>query len=588
MKAPTLPAQNLTEVVQLHAANKPHDLAYTFLVDGEDQVQTITFGELDRQSRLFAAALRQLADPGDRALLLYPSGLEFITAFLGCLYAGVIAVPITTPHPKRDVPRLRVVLGDAGATVACGMAKLLDQIPAALQEYPEFGHLRWLAHERIPSNAADGWKQPAIRSTDLAFLQYTSGSTSAPKGVMLSHANLLYGIMDCQLGSAHGPDSRMVMWLPAFHDMGLIYGLLTPLTSGAMCTFMAPVAFLERPYRWLRAITKYRGTDTAAPNFAYELCVHKVTPEERETLDLSSLVVAVNAAEPVRLSTINAFAERFEPQGFNRDVFCPSYGLAESVVEVTNRMRRIGDRMTYEELSVAWLDTDAIKKDRLVFVPDGTPGAQPSVGCGSSNIGADIRIVDPNALTECPPDAVGEIWISSPSVAQGYWNRPDETKATFGARLAPSGLGPFLRTGDLGFLRNGQLHITGRIKDMVIVSGRNYYPQDIEISVQEAHPALQVDSGAVFAVEDETGAERLVVVQEVKREFRRSPELVNVANAIRMAVARNHGLRPDAVILVMPGRVPKTTSGKIQRHAARRAFERADLEPLYEWHAPRR
>lgn len=290
----------------------------------------------------------------------------------------------------------------------------------------------------------------------------------------------------------------------------------------------------------------------------------------------------------MRLSTINAFAARFGPQGFNRDAFGPSYGLAESVAKVANRMTPIGDRLTYEELSVAWLDTDALKKGRLVFLPAGTPNAQPSVGCGSSCVGADIRIVDPAALTECPPDAVGEIWVSSPSVAQGYWNRPDETKATFGARLAPSGPGPFLRTGDLGFLRNGQLHITGRIKDMVIVSGRNYYPQDIEISVQEAHTALQVDSGAVFSVGDETGAERLVVVQEVRREFRKSPELVDVANAIRMAVARNHGLRLDAVLLVMPARVPKTTSGKIQRHAARQAFVQGGLEPLYEWHAPRR
>ncbi len=588
MTAPGLPAQNLTEVVQLHAASRPNDLAYTFLVDGEDQVQTITFGELDRRSRLFAAALRQLADPGDRALLLYPSGLEFITAFLGCLYAGVIAVPITTPHPKRDGPRLRVVLRDAGAVVACGMAKLLDQIPAALQEYPEFGQLRWLAHERIPSNAADGWEQPAIQPRDIAFLQYTSGSTSAPKGVMLSHANLLYGIMDCQLGSAHGPESRMVMWLPAFHDMGLVYGLLTPLASGAMCTFMAPVAFLERPYRWLRAITKYRGTDTAAPNFAYELCVQKITPEERATLELSSLVSVTNAAEPVRHSTIHAFSETFGPQGFNPDAFGPAYGLAESVAKVTNRLTRIGDRMTYEELSVAWLDPDAIRKNRLVFLPDGTPNAQPSVGCGSSCVGADIRIVDPSALTECPPDIVGEIWVSSPSVAQGYWNRPDETQDTFGARLAPSGSGPFLRTGDLGFIRKGQLHITGRIKDMVIVSGRNYYPQDVEISVQEAHPALQVDSGAVVSVEDEAGVERLVVVQEVKREYRKSTELVDAANAIRMAVARNHGLRLDAVVLVMPGRVPKTTSGKLQRHATRQAFLQGSLEPLYEWHAPRR
>ena len=571
-------AVSLVEVVRFYADRIGNELAYMYLVDGEDQEAPLTFSELDRQARAFAATLQQHTKPGDRALLLYPSGLEFIVAFFGCLYAGVVAVPTIVPHLKRATPRFRAMLSDADAVVACTQMELFDKLKQLFDEYPEFHDLKWVVNEKLEAGVEAQWQEVENKADDLAFFQYTSGSTSTPKGVMITHFNLIETVRDLQRGSAFDDKSAVASWLPIFHDLGLIFGLLMPVYLGRTSYFMAPIAFLERPYRWLKAISKYKATHSAAPNFAYDLCVQKVTNEEKETLDLGGLKIIGNAAEPVRFETMQMFSDAFKSCGFDFNLFAPAYGLAEATVKVSGRL--YGQKISY-----CLLDSDALAKHKLVFLSEEGPKSYVSVGCGWSSINADIRIVNAQTKELCAKDEVGEIWVSSTSVAQGYWKRPEETEKTFQAYVASSNEGPFMRTGDLGFIYNDQIHITGRIKDMVIIQGRNFYPQDIELTMEKCHDALRPSFGAAFAVEANQ-VDHLVVVQEVKREYRKSNDFEGIANAIRMAVAKNHGLRVQAVVLIMPSTIQKTTSGKIQRNATRESFLKGNLEVLYEWRAP--
>jgi acyl-CoA synthetase (AMP-forming)/AMP-acid ligase II len=570
--------KTLMDVVRYHATHRPDQVAYVYLEDGESDEHPITFRELDRQARAFAAHLQSVVKAGDRALLLYPSGLEFIVAFLGCLYADVIAIPTTVPHLKRSTPRLLLMMKDAEAHVACTTQGVHEKIKFLAEENVEFQDIRWVISEEVDSDGAEKWLQPESQPDNIAFLQYTSGSTSVPKGVMITNFNLMRTIQDLQIGVQFEDDSVMVSWLPIFHDMGLIFGLLTPLYVGRPCYIMSPVSFLEKPFRWLNAISRHKGTHTAAPNFAYELCVRKITDEEKKELDLSRMVGAINAAEPVRLETMREFTKAFTPSGFRYEMFMPGYGLAEATVKVSNK--KPGQAPAH-----CILDANQIQRNKLVFVPETDPNAYPNIGCGWTSIGADIRIVDPATNKPCLPDEIGEIWVQSDSVAQGYWKRPEVSEEVFRARLADSGEGPFLRTGDMGFIHDGELYIAGRIKDMVIIQGRNYYPQDIELTMEKCHPALRPSCGAAFAIDDGE-AEHLIVVHEVRREFRKMDNFKEVADAIRMAVAKNHGLRVHAVVLITPSTIHKTTSGKIQRSAVREAFQNDSLEVLYEWRAP--
>ena len=570
--------ETLMDALLYRAEHQPNDLAYLYLEDGESIELPITFGELDRRVRAFAAHLQTIVQPGDRALLLYPTGLEFIIAYLGCLYADVIAVPTTVPHLKRSSPRLLLMMKDAEAHIACTTRGVYEKIKFLADENAEFQHIGWVISEDIPTDGAANWKQPESAPDHIAFLQYTSGSTSVPKGVMITNFNLVRTIEDIRDGSKMDGSSVLVSWLPVFHDMGLIFGLLSAVYAGIPSYIMSPVSFLERPYRWLYAISRFKGTHTAAPNFAYELCTRKITEEEKSALDLGSLTFVVNAAEPVRLETMLEFSRAFASCGFAFDKFTPSYGLAEATVKVSSKTP--GDKVSY-----CFLNSNELEKNKLVFVPETDPNAYPSIGCGWSAIGADVRVVNPATGRLCPPDEVGELWLQSDSVAQGYWNRPDVSRETFEARLADTGEGPFMRTGDMGFIHDGQIHIAGRIKDMVIIQGRNYYPQDIELTMEKCHPALRPSCGAAFAIDD-GGAEHLIVVHEVRREFRKMENFKEVADAIRMAVAKNHGLRVHAAVLITPSSIHKTTSGKIQRSAVREAFQGNSLEVLYEWRAP--
>jgi len=528
----------LAGLLKARAAESPDREAYVFLADGELETERLTWSELDSRARAVAWALRESVQPGERALLLYPPGLDFVAAFFGCLYAGVVAVPAYPPRLNdRSQSRLRAIAADATPRAALTTTSIAERVP-------ELAAARWIPTDALPAGAPD---LPDPDPDAVAFLQYTSGSTSTPKGVMVTHANLVHNERMIGDAFAMDEDSVVVGWLPLYHDMGLIGNVLQPLHAGARCVLMSPVAFLQRPRRWLEAIHRYRGTTSGGPNFAYELCVRKIPPVEREGLDLSSWRVAFNGAEPVRAHTLEAFAEAFAPRGFRASSFYPCYGLAEATL----------------------------------FVTGGDPGRAPRVEGGRVSNGhawdaQRIAIVHPETREELPPGSEGEVWIAGPSVAAGYWGNPEATERDFRARLA-MGQGPFLRTGDLGILHEGELYVTGRIKDLIILRGRNHYPQDVELTAQRSHPDLRPDSGAAFAVEIE-GEERLVVVQEVER--RRRDGLEELAAAVRRAVAEEHEVQPYEVVLVRTGTVPKTSSGKVQRGACRAQYLAGELTVL--------
>ncbi|NLS96605.1 MAG: aminotransferase class I/II-fold pyridoxal phosphate-dependent enzyme [Planctomycetaceae bacterium] len=563
----------LVELVRHRAKHQRDDVAFTYLIDGEDETEDMTNGELDRRARAIGAWLESHNLVGERALLLYPPGLEFITAFFGCLYAGVVAVPVYPPRRNRSLERIQAIADDSDAKVALTTDSVLERVEKLIDETPHLKELTWLATSRLDDATAEGWEMPDIHADTLAFLQYTSGSTGSPKGVMLDHANLVHNSALISYGFEHSRSGVGVFWLPSYHDMGLIGGILQPLYVGRPNVLMSPMSFLQRPLRWLRAITKYRGSTCGGPNFAYDLCVRKITDEQIDELDLSSWDVAFNGAEPVRAETLEAFSDRFARCGFRREAFYPCYGLAEATLIVTGGWAR-------RPPVIRSFDANALGEGRAKIVDSDSPASKALVGCGENLPDQRVVIADPETRTSCGEGEIGEVWVAGPSVALGYWRRPDVNQEIFKARLAESGEGPFLRTGDLGFIHENELFLTGRIKDLIILHGVNIYPQDVEQTVQESHERLRPDSGAVFLAEV-NGQERLVAVHEVERH--RTADNDEIIAAIRRAVSRQHELGLDAVVLVKAGSVPKTTSGKIQRHACRNGYLDGTLSVVAQW-----
>ncbi|HEX7239906.1 MAG TPA: AMP-binding protein, partial [Longimicrobiaceae bacterium] len=558
-------ASTLGELLRLRADDDPARVAYTFLLDGETEEGHLTYGGLDLRARAVAARLQALGARGARALLLYPPGLEYVAALFGCFYAGVVAVPAYPPRRNRTDPRLQSIVADCRPTLALTTRELLGESGRLCANTPELAGLRWMATEDVPAEEAQEWRDPEASGETLAFLQYTSGSTAAPKGVMVSHGNLLHNFALIEQLAGYTPETRSVIWLPPYHDMGLIGGILQPLFTGYWAALFSPVAFIQRPARWLEAVSRYRATSSGGPNFAYELCVHAVRDEERAGLDLSRWEIAFNGAEPVRAETLRAFAERFAECGFRESAFYPCYGLAEATLMVT------GSRPAEPAVERA-VDPEALGGGDVREAE----GRYRLVSSGRSAPSQRVIVVDPATLRECAPDRVGEVWVSGPSVARGYWGRAEETAETFGAFVAGTGEGPFLRTGDLGFLDGGELFITGRLKDLIVIRGRNHYPQDVEQTALRSHEGLRAGSGAAFSV-DAGGEERLVVVQEVSRQAAAGVDVEEVAGAIRRAVASEHGVQVHAVAVVRPGGVPKTTSGKVQRRECRARFLAGEL-----------
>ncbi len=562
----------LTELLRWRAQLWPERCAYTFLNDGEVEEVSITYGELDRRACGIGAWLQQLVSPGDRVLLLYPPGLDYIAAFFGCLYAGAIAVPAYPPRRNRNLLRLQALVKDAEATVALTTGPILSAVAPQFSENQYLSRLKWLTAESLEEVAESKWEPPARDGEALAFIQYTSGSTSTPKGVMLSHHNLLHNERMIQEAFGQTAESVIVGWLPLYHDMGLIGNVIQPLFVGASCILMSPAAFLQKPLRWVEAISRYRATTSGGPNFAYDLCVSRIGEEQRDALDLSSWEVAFNGSEPIRPETLERFATAFARCGFHREAFYPCYGLAEATLLVSCRAHA-------RPVAVKTLHGESLSNNRIVE-DDESNDRRSLVGCGVTLMDGRLVIVEPVTLRRCAPGEVGEIWVSGAGIAQGYWNRPAETEHTFGARLADEeDAGPFLRTGDLGFLLEGELFVTGRLKDLIIIRGLNHYPQDIELSVEKCDAALRPGCGAAFAVEAE-GEERLVIVQEVDRHWQ--PDSSALIEKIRQAVADEHEVQAHAVVLIRAGSIPKTSSGKIQRHACRKAFLEGRLEVVTE------
>lgn len=575
--SPFRESTTLIDVLHWRARHQSDDRAYTFMVDGETEGPALTYGQLGRQARAIGAWLQQHGTPGERALLLYPQSLDVMTAFYGCLCAGVIAIPVPPPEAsrlKRTLPRLQAVAKDAQASFVLTTRAIISLIDEFRSEIPEFQAMRWLATEDVAPDLAEEWQDPGVGTETLAYLQYTSGSTSTPKGVMISHGNVMSHCAYLKEACEYTDESKTVTWMPYFHDYGLVEGLLVPVYNGTPCYVMSPFSFIKNPFRWLHIISRYRCTHSQAPNFAYDQCVRRVGPEQRAELDLSCWRAAGNAAEPINPEVLERFFQAFAPGGLRREALCPAYGLAEATLLVSFSP-------TSKEPVLCNAEAAALEKGRVVEA-DGTQALTRTVaGCGRRVSQTQIVIADPETLRKCGPNEVGEVWVAAPGVAQGYWNRPEETEQIFQAHLADTGEGPFLRTGDLGFLRDGELFLNGRLKDLIIVRGANHYPQDLEWTVQRSHPALRAENGAAFAVEAD-GQERLVVVQELERRHR-GVDLAEVIAAIRTAVSEEHEVELHALVLVKAGSILKTSSGKIQRQGCAAAFLSGRLTVVAEW-----
>jgi acyl-CoA synthetase (AMP-forming)/AMP-acid ligase II/acyl carrier protein len=534
----------------------------------------------------FAAAVSSVARhvaaisaPGEPVLLLYPPGVDFLIGFMACLAANRPAVPINPPRRNRLIERIDGILADTGARVALTTAAMLADQAWWREDDVPLASLAWHETDGIAVTAGTPW-EPAVAPDDTAFIQYTSGSTSAPKGVVVSHGNLIEDLRRMAEVWGIGPDSVMVTWLPAFHDLGLVFGLLQPLFSGCVTVAMAPARFLQMPFRWLEAITQYRGTHTAAPSFAYDACLRRISAEQRARLDLSSLRVAMNAAEPIDPSVLAAFEAQFRACGYGPTVSSPAYGLAESTLAIT--ANPVGERPV-----LLHLEPDELEgQGRAIAMKAGMPRARVMVGCGRPLPDVGIRIVDPQTGRALADRLVGEVWASGPTIAMSYWNNLAASAETFGALIDGGDGTPHLRTGDLGFLWDGELVITGRLKDVIIIRGVNYYPQDFERAAFRSHPGLRPECSAAFSLQPTTGGtERLTIVQEVERVHRRAPPKP-MFDAIRDAIWNGFDVAPHSIVLIEPGSVPRTSSGKIRRSATRAALLDGRLPVIAAWEQP--
>jgi acyl-CoA synthetase (AMP-forming)/AMP-acid ligase II len=578
----------LPEIVASHAERRPDVAAYVFLESGERDGEALTWRTLDRRTRSIAAALSHMVPRGARVLLLYPPGLDFVPAFLASLAAGTVAVPSYPPGGHRSdrlVTRLRGMIADAEISLVLAPSPVHARRAALESVLPELQALPWLNGDDVQEVAARA-PGPDGSPADIVLLQYTSGSTCDPRGVMVTHGNLLHNLAASAALAGHDHDSIGLSWLPVNHDMGLIDGVLQPAFSGFPGWLMAPASFLQRPSRWLRAISRVRATHSGAPNFAYDLCAKRVTDAERASLDLSSWTIAYNGSEPVRASTLEAFHRTFSPCGFRWESFRPAYGLAEATLLVASAAAG-------EDASSFRADATLLAKGRVVRSAD---AAHPVtlMSCGRPAPGLRIEIVDPVRHTRAAPGEIGEIWVAGPSVAAGYWNRPAESTAAFNAYLADSNDGPFLRTGDLGIVRQHQVLVTGRLKDVLIVRGLKHYPQDVEMSAERSHPALRGGGCAAVGAPGSTdrGGDPVAIYAEIASDHAwqagddvEAREASAICLAIARAVNEGHGFAPAEIVLVPAGSLPRTTSGKLQRFQCQAEFGGGASSALYHWRA---
>ena len=601
---------SIVEILQQRAIAKPEATAYIFLEDGENKEVKLTYRELEDRVKAIAQHLQATVDPGSRALLVYAynDSLEFIQAFFGCLYAGVVAVPCHPPMNRLTTTEVQTRLVDAKAEIVLSNATLLPQLQKQLTDRgirssastgrtsrsssnddwgatrPSFERrgtddaenaaVKWLDTAKIKATAKD-YSIPAIDPDSLAFLQYTSGSTGEPKGVIITHRCLLQNQEMLRLAFGHDEHSVGVGWLPLFHDMGLIGNVIQTVYLGACCVMMSPVSFVQKPIRWLQAVSKYKVTTSGAPNFAYDLLCDRAKDSQIEQLDLSNWKLAFCGAEPVKEATIERFSQKFATCGFKKSAFYPCYGMAEATLMITG-----GDYR--KPPTVKYVDKIALEENKVVTKSKEQAGITTIVSAGYPWLDGKIAIANPQTLTECAADEVGEIWFASSSVGKGYWQKPDVTAKTFQAILNDK---QYLRTGDLGFICDNELYITGRLNDVLVFWGLNHYPQQIERTVEESHEALKPNCGAAISVNVE-GKDRLVIVQEIERSHRRSFVLEDVVESIRWAIFQQHFIDVYSIVLLKPGALPKTSSGKVQRNVTKERYLADDLSVMARWSLP--
>jgi acyl-CoA synthetase (AMP-forming)/AMP-acid ligase II len=557
---------------RLRARAREHPTRQAFrCLRSDGAVQTAwSYGELHDRVVAAGEALRQRASPGSRVALLFPAGLEFVEALLGCFHAGLVAVPLQPPLGAQAPLRIGHIIADADPAIGLTTEALLPRVRRQAEDGPKLRAIDWHVGEQLAREDVrvdmDVDRDPA----GAALLQYTSGSTGAPKGVVITHANLMANATQVHraFGEPAYDTDRMVCWLPPFHDMGLMSGVIGPIVSGIEAILLPPAAVAQRPLRWLAAMSECGATLSGAPNFAYDECVSRIDDADRQSLRLGDWRVAFCGAEPIRSHTLERFARAFAAAGFRESAYLPCYGLAEATVAVTASREAAPVTVV--------LDSEALQSGVAV---DAESSGRSLVACGAPVSGLELLIVDPADHRECLPNRVGEIWVRGDNVAAGYWRRAELSVATFEACL-DDGRGPFLRTGDLGFVRDGRLFVTGRIKDLIIIRGQNHYPQDLELTAARSAPSLVAGGAAAFSL-DASPRERIVVMQEIRRAAR--AELHGVCDAIRAAIVHEHGIAADAIVLVDQGRLPKTSSGKIRRDACRALLAGADLEVLDAW-----
>ncbi len=561
-------AETLVRSVQRQATSRRHQVGFTFLADGDAARLDLTYGELDTWACAIAAGIQSHVRGGDRVLLLFPPGLDFLAALAGCLYAGAVAVPVPVQyiHHRPDLlaalarhaaPKLALTARSHGAALTAALLSTSVEVETLDLATHEFAGQ---AIQRL----ALSWTEPDLRSSSVAVLQYTSGSTGRPKACMITHGNILSNCAGMQVKFGLDQTARAVAWTPHYHDMGLVGGIFAPLCVGFPVVHFSHTAFGLRPMRWLKAISKFRATVSAAPTFAYNLCVARIPAEQRKELDLGCWTTAIVGAEPVRSSVLDRFSDAFAASGFRRAAFRPCYGLAEATLLVTSPDPG-------QAAAVKWVDRSALLRNEVAQAEAGTPTAQAVVSCGTPPPGTDLAIVDPATHRPNPTDTVGEIWVSGPGVTAGYWNGPEAPPPTLAAPAAPGRESRVVKTGDLGFLSGGQLYVTGRCKDLIIVHGENHYPEDIEETAQQSHPWFLAGAGAAFSIAGEEG-ERSVLVQEVDRAALRSPDGEALSARVRDAIFRKHQMPLQDVVLVRPGTLPRTTSGKVQRVSCSRLY----------------
>jgi len=566
-------SESLVEIISKRAAKQPNDIVYKYLGDGVNETESFTFQEIDRVARSISQALSEKLSKGDRVLLLFPQGLQYVAALYGCFYGGFIAIPAYPPRRNRKMDRINSIIEDSGAAAGLVTEDVFKTIERNFSDDEMLKEMKWFKYENISSSLNPPELSKLPKPDDVAFIQYTSGSTGNPKGVMISHENIVYNSEFIRQSFGFDKNTIGMNWLPIFHDMGLVGGIFQAAYLGLINIGMPPVAFLKNPLNWLKAISKYKATTGGGPNFSYDYCIQKIKPEEVEGLDLSSIKNFYCGGEPVRKKTFKEFPKHFSSAKVRTNQMFAVYGMAETTLIVTGKDPA-------SEPGYVRVNQEALSKNKLIFVSEEEKGID-LVSNGRVWMETKVAIVNPETFEETDENTIGEVWIAGPTVAKGYWNKPEENKRTFNAFLS-NGKGPWLRSGDLGFIFKGELYITGRLKDLIIIRGVNYYPNDIEYSVQQSHEAFKPNSGAAFSIQKD-GIEKLVVVQELERNYLRNVDFDTLLASIRKTIADEHELEVFSVVLIRTGSIPLTSSGKIQRRQTRYEYLTGKLNVIASW-----